>query len=95
LFGHSEFSLRVIDVKLRRIVQSLSPVRYITLSYVWGASANWRFIMVDDPVGKTLQYEPGVRSLDRQPEDLISGRKLPPTFEDLITFTKRLGERYI
>ena len=39
-------------------------------------------------------FAPGVRPLDSQPEDLIAGC-LARTFEDLITFTKRLGERYI
>jgi len=38
LFGHSEFSLHVIDVELRRIVQCQHPVRYVALSYMWGAS---------------------------------------------------------
>ena len=81
LFGHSEFSLHVIDVELRRIVQCQHPVRYVALSYVWGASTNRRFALVDDPAGKTLSFAPGVRPLDSQPEDLIAGC-LARTFEN-------------
>lgn len=95
LFGYSRFSLRVIDVELRRIVQCLRPIRYVTLSYVWGASANRKFSVVHDMEGKALSFETGVRPLDKQPEDLITPARLPRTFEDLIAFTKRLGERYI
>jgi len=95
LFGYSRFSLRVIDVELRRIVQCLRPIRYVTLSYVWGASANRKFKMVHDTEGKTLSFESGVRPLQKQPEHLITPARLPRTFEDLIVFTKRLRERYI
>ncbi|KAK3385299.1 heterokaryon incompatibility protein-domain-containing protein [Podospora didyma] len=94
LFGHSQFSLRLIDVELRRIVQSSHPVRYLTLSYVWGNMANRTFSMAPDPGKGGLFLPPGITSFDQQPEDLVA-RRLPRTFEDLIIFAQRIRERYI
>ncbi|KAK4214422.1 heterokaryon incompatibility protein 6, OR allele [Rhypophila decipiens] len=94
LFGHGKFALRLIDVELRMIVKSLRPVRYITLSYVWGASANRKFEMIPNPYPEKSRYRPGIEPVDRQIPDMMFGR-LSRTFEDLICFARRLGERYI
>ena len=94
LFGHGKYALRLIDVELRMIVKSLHPVRYITLSYVWGASANRRFDMAPNPNPDMSRFPPGIEPVDRQIPEMMFGR-LGRTFEDLICFTRRLGERYI
>ncbi|KXX83295.1 Heterokaryon incompatibility protein 6, OR allele [Madurella mycetomatis] len=94
LFGHSKYSLRLIDIQCRRIVKSLRPVRYITLSYVWGNSVNRRPDMIENPSQQPSHFPSGIQPLDKQPVDLLFGR-LGRTFEDLITFSNRLGERYI
>ncbi|KAK3693194.1 heterokaryon incompatibility protein-domain-containing protein [Podospora appendiculata] len=95
LFGHTEMSLRLVDVESRRIVQSLHAVRYVTLSYVWGEAANRTFPVIENPEGEAdVNFPPGVMPLSHQPRDLIMGA-LPQTFEDAMKFTRRLGERYL
>ncbi|KAM7198561.1 heterokaryon incompatibility protein 6, OR allele [Naviculisporaceae sp. PSN 640] len=95
LFGHGKYALRLIDVELRMIVKSLHPVRYLTLSYVWGASANRRFEMIPNPYSHDdPRFPPGIEPVDRQIPEMMYGR-LSRTFEDLICFARRLGERYI
>ncbi|EWG35946.1 hypothetical protein FVEG_00126 [Fusarium verticillioides 7600] len=75
------------------MVQTLHCVPFVTLSYVWGEAASHTF------EEKTLESESyrvsdDVYLMDKQPIALLEG-DLPPTFEDAISFTKRLGERYI
>ncbi|KAK3374321.1 heterokaryon incompatibility protein-domain-containing protein, partial [Lasiosphaeria ovina] len=97
LFGHGPFALRLIDVENRMLVQSLTPVRYLTLSYVWGPSANRRFAMVDYPYPHhedAWRFPEGIKPLEKQPVEMMFGR-VGRTFEDLISFARRLRERYI
>lgn len=95
LFGHGKYALRLIDTELRMIVKSLHPVRYLTLSYVWGASANRKFEMTPNPYpNDDPRFLPGIQPVDRQIPEMMYGR-LSRTFEDLICFARRLGERYI
>ncbi|KAK0615342.1 heterokaryon incompatibility protein-domain-containing protein [Bombardia bombarda] len=95
LFGHSDRSLRLIDVETRRVVQTLDPVRYMTLSYVWGDSANRIFPMADNEMGQHAQSTgTAIRVLSQQPKDLMLG-SLPRTFQDAMVFTKQLGVRYL
>ncbi|KAF5585637.1 heterokaryon incompatibility 6 OR allele [Fusarium pseudocircinatum] len=93
LHGLSLSSLRLIDVESRLMVQTLHCVPFVTFSYVWGEAASRTF------EEKALEAESyhvsdNIRPMDRQPIALLEGN-LPQTFEDAISFTKRLGERYI
>ncbi|KAK0701906.1 hypothetical protein B0T26DRAFT_757879 [Lasiosphaeria miniovina] len=67
------------------------------LSYVWGPSANRRFAVVDYPYPHhedAWRFPEGIKSLEKQPVEMMSGR-IGRTFEDLISFARRLRERYI
>jgi hypothetical protein len=94
LFGYSEGSLRVIDVELRRVVHSSSPLRYLTLSYVWGDNTDRTVEQIEDPGQENIITPPNIRIIKKQPKALIDYH-LARTFEDAITFTRRLGERYL
>ncbi|KAF5679751.1 heterokaryon incompatibility (HET) domain-containing protein [Fusarium denticulatum] len=93
LHGHSLSSLRLIDVESRLMVQTLHCVPFVTFSYVWGDAASRTF---EEKALESESYDvsDNIRPVDRQPIALLEGN-LPQTFEDAISFTKRLGERYI
>ncbi|KAF5599872.1 heterokaryon incompatibility (HET) domain-containing protein [Fusarium pseudoanthophilum] len=93
LHGLSRSCLRLIDVESRLIVQTLHCVPFITLSYVWGDAASRTF--EEKALGsESYHVSDGVCPVDSQPIALLEG-SLPQTFEDAISFTRRLGERYI
>ncbi|KAH7173995.1 heterokaryon incompatibility protein-domain-containing protein, partial [Fusarium flagelliforme] len=93
LHGLSPSCLRLIDVKSRLIVQTRHCVPFITLSYVWGEAASRTF---EEKAMESESYHASdkVCRMYRQPIALLE-ENLPQTFEDAISFTKRLGERYI
>ncbi|CCT66432.1 related to tol protein [Fusarium fujikuroi] len=75
--------LRVIDVEDHCVVEMTSLEKYIALSYVWGAVANFRLTKAN----RTALLLP--RSLEKV------FKMLPNTIKDAITLTRRLGCRYL
>lgn len=75
--------LRVIDVEDHCVVEMTSLEKYIALSYVWGAVANFRLTKAN----RTTLLMP--RSLEKV------FKMLPNTIKDAITLTRRLGCRYL
>ncbi|KAF5631511.1 hypothetical protein F25303_9670 [Fusarium sp. NRRL 25303] len=75
--------LRVIDVEDHCVVELTSLEKYIALSYVWGAAANFRLTKAN----RTALLMP--RSLEKV------FKMLPNTIKDAITLTRRLGCRYL
>ncbi|RSL41996.1 hypothetical protein CEP54_015645, partial [Fusarium duplospermum] len=73
--------IRLIDVQDSCLVEKQSLVKYITLSYVWGAAVNLRLTRANRPA----LLMPG--SLNK-----VSAR-LPETIRDAITVVQRLGCR--
>ncbi|KAL6922870.1 hypothetical protein FSST1_000144 [Fusarium sambucinum] len=75
--------LRLIDVETNCIVEKTSLVKYVALSYVWGAVSNFRLTKAN----RTELLKPG--SLNT-----VLGM-LPNTIKDAIVFTRRLKCRYL
>ncbi|RSL91042.1 hypothetical protein CDV31_015563 [Fusarium ambrosium] len=75
--------IRLIDVQDGCLVEKQYHVKYITLSYVWGAVANFRLTRAN----RRVLLTPG--SLDK-----VSDR-LPATIRDTIGVVQRLGCRYL
>ncbi|RMJ08395.1 hypothetical protein CDV36_011976 [Fusarium kuroshium] len=75
--------IRLIDVQDGCLVEKQYHVKYITLSYVWGAVANFRLTRAN----RRVLLTPG--SLDK-----VSGR-IPATIRDAIAVVQCLGCRYL
>ncbi|KAF5965910.1 hypothetical protein FBULB1_11988 [Fusarium bulbicola] len=75
--------LRLIDIEDDCLVEITRLEKYIALSYVWGAVANFRLTKAN----RTALLRPG--SIGRVFE------MLPNTIQDAITLTRRLGCRYL
>lgn len=73
--------MRFVDVRNKRIVERTEVVRYVALSYVWGAAATIRLTKMNQP----QMYKPGV----------LSGVGLPTTIQDAINLTMACGEQYL
>lgn len=79
----SAASIKLIDVRDRKIVDAMSTCRYIALSYVWGNMSlfpsNWREVALpEDP--------------NAFPEYL---KQMPQTMQDAVSTVILLGERYL
>ena len=83
-----ELNLSLIDVKTRCVVTRQPGDRYVALSYVWGKGTENRL----GATGGSRTGEGGPSNgqiKDRLP------KQLPQTMEDAITFTSRLGEKFL
>ncbi|KAF4989058.1 hypothetical protein FGRMN_9388 [Fusarium graminum] len=76
-------ALRLVDVQDNCLVEKTSHVRYIALSYVWGAVSNFRLTMANRPA---LLIPGSVEKV---------GHLIPDTIRDAIELTRRLGCRYL
>lgn len=75
--------LRLLDVEINCLVETTDLEKYLALSYVWGAVSNFRLTKANRPA--LLKPD----SLNRV------SHLLPETIKDTITFTRRLGCRYL
>ncbi|KAK5655885.1 hypothetical protein OQA88_5424 [Cercophora sp. LCS_1] len=76
-------TLRLIDVVENALVEVSESLRYVALSYVWGAVPNFRLSAVNRP----RLMQPGAMT--------EAWEHLPMTIRDAITLTRRLGVRYL
>ncbi|KAH6981686.1 heterokaryon incompatibility protein-domain-containing protein [Ilyonectria sp. MPI-CAGE-AT-0026] len=75
--------LRLLNVEANCLVETTGFNKYVALSYVWGDVSNFRLTKANRPA----LLEPG--SLNRV------SHLIPETIKDAITFTRRLGCRYL
>lgn len=75
--------MRFVDVHQKCIVERTEVVRYVALSYVWGAAVNFRLTRMK----KRQMGRPGVLS--------ESWQGLPATIRDAIDLTRACGEKYL
>lgn len=75
--------IRLIDVQDSCLVEKQHFVKYIALSYVWGAVDNFRLTKANRPA--LLKQKSGKKVFSR----------LPKTITDAITIVQRLGCRYL
>lgn len=75
--------MRFVDVHQKCIVERTEVVRYVALSYVWGAAVNFRLTKTNQP----QMRKPGVLS--------ESWFELPATIRDAIDLTRACGEKYL
>lgn len=77
-------NLLLIDVEQERLVHADSSVRYVALSYVWGAR------------GSTVNnFETTKAALDHLLTSLADIPDIPMVVHDAIRFTAEVGERYL
>ncbi|MCJ1360265.1 MAG: hypothetical protein MMC33_010268 [Icmadophila ericetorum] len=74
---------RIIDVEEYRVVKMSDPCRYLALSYVWGQRVQFQALQSNL---ETLSTEYGILKF----QELV-----PATILDAISFTKKIGERYL
>lgn len=77
------YLMRFVDVHQKCIVERTEVVRYVALSYVWGAAVNFRLTRMK----KRQMGRPGVLS--------ESWQGLPATIRDAIDLTRACGEKYL
>ncbi|KAH8802926.1 heterokaryon incompatibility protein-domain-containing protein [Xylogone sp. PMI_703] len=82
LFPGRQF-LRLVDCKRMCLIQVRGPVKYIALSYVWGAVPNFRLTKQNR---KMLLNEGALNKI---------WRLLPRTIRDAILLVDQLGQRYL
>lgn len=73
--------MRFVDVHQKCIIERTEVVRYVALSYVWGAAATFRLTRMNQP----QMRRPGV----------LSSLELPATIWDAINLTRACGEKYL
>lgn len=81
--GTATYSLTLIDVKLKQLVDMPSNTTYIALSYVWGGVQLFRNVMNR----RTELYMAHSISVDNE--------AIPLTIRDAIQLVRDLGERYL
>lgn len=75
--------MRFVDVRMECIVERTEVVRYVALSYVWGAAATFRLTKANQP----QMGRPGVL--------YESGVELPATIRGALDLTRACGESYL
>ncbi|ETN38873.1 uncharacterized protein HMPREF1541_06914 [Cyphellophora europaea CBS 101466] len=90
-----DLEIDLIDVSTRRLVRRTIKERYVALSYVWGKSTELRLETSDLSQVKD-EYDLAILA-PKAPatRGSLLPKEMPQTMEDAITFTKRLGERYL
>lgn len=73
--------MRFVDVRRKCIVEVREVVRYVALSYVWGATPTLRLTTMN----RHLLHNPGA----------LFGLKLPKTIWHAINLTRACGEQYL
>lgn len=90
IIGQKPAKIRVIDCTTRRVIIADPRCRYVTLSYVWGNTAEYKRKAADLVVAD--EDESG-----DQPSEYIPliDKQLPQTIEDALEVVEMIGERYL